>query len=59
MEEPRQQRSAFTQAEFKRKDTLSRVREIEKTLRAQEIVNEFDEDLFIALVEQIRVKSLV
>ena len=59
MEELRQQRSAFTQAEFKRKDTLARVREIEKMLRGQEIVKEFDEDLFAALVEQIRVKSLV
>jgi hypothetical protein len=28
-------------------------------LRGQEIVKEFDDDLFIALVEQIRVKSLV
>ena len=45
--------------EFMRKDTLSRVREIEKMLRGQEIVKEFDEDLFTALVEQIWVKSLV
>ena len=59
MEELRQQRSAFTQAEFKRKDTLSRVKEIEKMLRGQEIVKEFDDDLFTALVEQIRIKSLV
>ncbi len=59
MEELRQQRSAFTQAEFKRKDTLARVREIEKMLRGQEIVKEFDEDLFTSLVERIRVKSLV
>jgi len=59
MEELRQQRSVFTQLEFKRKDTLARVREIEKMLRGQEIMKEFDEDLFTALVEQIRVKSLV
>ncbi len=59
MTEFRQQRSAFTQAEFKRKDTLARVREIEKMLRGQEIVKEFDEDLFTSLVERIRVKSLV
>jgi len=59
MEELRQQRAAFTQAEFKRKDTLARVREIEKMLRGQEIVKEFDEDLFTSLVERIRVKSLV
>jgi hypothetical protein len=37
MDELRQQRSSFTQAEFKRKDTLSRVREIEKMLRGQAI----------------------
>ncbi|WP_227765074.1 recombinase family protein [Zhaonella formicivorans] len=42
MEELRQQRSAFTQAEFKRKDALLRVREIEKMLRGKEIVKEFD-----------------
>ena len=66
MEELRQQRSAYTQAEFKWKDELSRVREIEKMLRGQEkilrgqeLLKEFDEDLFAALVEQIRVKSLV
>lgn len=59
MDELRQKRSAFTQAEFKRKDALSRVREIEKTLRGQELLKGFDEDLFITLVEQIRVKSLV
>jgi hypothetical protein len=59
MEELRQQRSTFTQAEFKRKDTLSRIREIEKMLRGEEIMKEFDEELFTALVEQIRVKSLV
>lgn len=59
MEDLRQQRSVFTQAEFKRKDTLARVREIEKMLRGQEIVKEFDEDLFTSLVERIRVKSLV
>ena len=59
MEELRRERSAFTQAEFKRKDTLSRAREIEKMLRGQELPKEFDEDLFAALVEQIRVKSLV
>ncbi|NLI92107.1 MAG: hypothetical protein GX434_07800 [Peptococcaceae bacterium] len=61
MDELRQKRSAFTQAEFKRKDALSKVREIEKTLRGQELLKGFDEDLFIiiTLVEQIRVKSLV
>lgn len=59
MEELRQQRSVFIQAEFKRKDALSRVREIEKMLRGQDLLKEFDEDLFIAMVEQIRVKSLV
>gem|GEM_PF-737543 len=59
MEELRQQRAVFTQAEFKRKDALSRVREIEKMLRGQELLKEFDEDLFAALVEQIQVKSLV
>jgi len=51
MTEFRQQRSAFTQAEFKRKDTLARVREIEKMLRGKEIVKEFDEELFAALVD--------
>ena len=59
MDELRQQRSSFTQAEFKRKDTLSRVREIEKMLRGQDLLKELDEDLFEALMEQIRVKSLV
>lgn len=59
MDELRQQRLTFTQAEFKRKDTLSRIREIEKMLRAQDLLKEFDEDLFIAIVEQIQVKSLV
>jgi len=59
MEELRQQRSTFTQAEFKRKGTLSRVREIEKMLLGKELLKDFDEDLFKALVEQIRVKSLV
>jgi len=59
MEELRQQRSAFTQAEFKRKDALLRVREIEKMLRGQDLLKELDEDLFEALMEQIRVKSLV
>jgi len=37
---------SFTQAEFKWKDTLARVRGIEKMLRGKEIVKEFDEDLF-------------
>ncbi|AQS59656.1 MAG: hypothetical protein JG775_1769 [Defluviitaleaceae bacterium] len=50
---------SFTQAEFKWKDTLARVRGIEKMLRGKEIVKEFDEDLFTLLVERIRVKSLV
>lgn len=59
MNELRQQRKGFAQAEFMRRDTFSRVREIEKKLRRQEIVKEFDEDLFTTLVEQIRVKSLV
>ena len=59
MEELRQQRSAFTQAEFKQKDALLRVREIEKMLRGQDLLKELDEDLFEALMEQIRVKSLV
>lgn len=59
MDELRQQRSVFTQAEFKRKDALSRVKEIEKLLRGQDLLKEFDEELFAALVEQIRVKSLV
>ena len=59
MEELRQERSAITQAEFKRKETLLRVREIEKMFRGKEFVKEFDEDLFKALVVQIRVKSLV
>jgi len=59
MDELRQQRSAFAQAAFKRKDALSRVREIEKMLHGQNLLKEFNEDLFIALVEQIRVKSLV
>lgn len=59
MDELRQQRAVFTQAEFKRKDALSRVREIEKMLRERDAVQEFDEELFAALVGQIRVKSLV
>jgi len=59
MEELRQERSAITQAEFKRKETLLRVRETEKMFRGKEFVKEFDEDLFKALVVQIRVKSLV
>ena len=59
MEELRQKRSAFTQAEFERKDALLSVREIEKILRGQDVVKEFDEDLFTSLVERIRVKSLV
>jgi hypothetical protein len=59
MEELRQQRAAFTQAEFKCKDALSRVREIEKMLRGWDVVEKFDEELFTTLVEQIRVKSLV
>lgn len=42
---------SFTQAEFKWKDTLARVRGIEKMLRGKEIVKEFDEDLFTLLVE--------
>lgn len=58
MNELRQQRSVFTQAEFKRKDILARVREIEKMLRGQEIVKEFDEYLFAAIVEQIQIESL-
>ncbi|MDK2820866.1 MAG: hypothetical protein PWP31_831 [Clostridia bacterium] len=44
--------------ELMRKEMLSRVREIEKLLRVQDVVKEFDEDLFVALVEQIRVKLL-
>jgi len=59
MDELKQQRFAFTQAEFKCKDTLLRVREIKKMLREQEIVKEFDENLFMELVECIRVVSLV
>ncbi|MCL0081563.1 hypothetical protein M1N64_04975 [Peptococcaceae bacterium] len=59
MDELRQQRMVFSQAEFKRKDALPRVREIEKMLRGQEVIKEFDENLFMELVEQIRVKSLV
>ncbi len=42
-----------------RKDTLSRVWEIERMLRERDVVKAFDEDLFAALVEQIRVVSLV
>ncbi|AFV11006.1 hypothetical protein Tph_c07740 [Thermacetogenium phaeum DSM 12270] len=59
MDELRQQHSAFTQAELMRKDTLSRVWEIERMLRERDVVKAFDEDLFAALVEQIRVVSLV
>ena len=35
MEELKTMRAVFTQTEFERKDTLSRVREIEKMLRAR------------------------
>jgi rubrerythrin len=59
MDELRQKRMSFTQAGFERKDALSRVREIEKMLRERDVVEEFEEELFTTLVEQIRVKSLV
>jgi len=59
MDELKAMRAFFTQAEFKRKDAISRVREIEKKLLGQNLLKEFNEDLFIAKVEQIRVNSMV
>ncbi len=59
MEELRDKRSVVTQAEIARRETLGRVREIDKVLLGTDGVAEFDEGLFGMLVEMVRVMGLV
>ena len=59
MEDLRSKRSIVTQAEIVRRETLERVREIDKVLRGMDIVVEFNEGLFGMLVERVMVMNIV
>lgn len=48
-----------TQSEIARRETLERVREIDKVLWGMDSVQEFDDTLFGMLVERIKVLNLV
>jgi hypothetical protein len=49
----------LTPLEIARRETLERVREIDKVLRGMDGVPEFDEALFGMLAERVRVLNLV
>ena len=57
----RGKRSLVTQAEIARRETLERVRAIDKVLRGMDSdsVHEFDEGVFGMLVERVMVMNLV
>ena len=59
MEDLRDKRSIVTQAEIARRETLERVREIDKMLRGMDSVAEFDEGLFGMLAERVKVLNIV
>ncbi len=59
MEDLRSRRAVVTQAEMLRQDGLGRVQGIAGVLRSRDGVREFDEELFVMLVERIKVISLV
>ena len=59
MEDLQDKRSVVTRAEIARRETLERVREIDKVLRGIDGVAEFDEGLFGMLVERVRVMNIV
>jgi len=59
MEELRGNRAIVTQAEIVRRETLEKVREIDKALRGMDDVQEFDEGLFGMLVERVMVMNIV
>ena len=59
IENLRARRAGVTQAEMMRQETLGRVWEIGKLLRELDGVRELDEELFVMLVERIRVINLV
>ncbi|MDR3562203.1 MAG: hypothetical protein P4N59_12310 [Negativicutes bacterium] len=59
MDDLRDKRSVVTRAEIMRRETIERVREIDKVLRGTDAVQEFDEGLFGMLFEQIRVMNIV
>ena len=59
MENLRNQRAEVTQATMIRQDALDRVQEIAELLRSMDGKQDFDEELFGMLVENIRVLNLV
>jgi site-specific DNA recombinase len=57
MEDLRSNRSVVMQAKIVRRETLVKVREIDKVIWGRDGVRKFDEKLFVMLVEQVRVMN--
>ncbi|WP_434131239.1 hypothetical protein KIAC18_002659 [Sporomusa sphaeroides] len=59
IQELKNKRASVTVAEIARQETFDRMRDITEVLRSMDTIEEFDEELFRMLVEQIKVINLV